>query len=376
MAREIVPTFDKNDYITFKVGPNLYLKVSDPLIDNNDNCTNLMNRVVLFGSGEIYEDSYDTRIVEYTNGYRPQVVEYINEGWQSPYVDQGLLGYAKKYSFCDIIVESGITHLGTLSTEQSANPLAGFNTGSEAEYAQYENYTKWNDRKIKDEYCCMFVSKDLEYIGPHVNIGSNFPGLVHIQFDNGSKLKEIRDIGEYYATSDRQLLETINIPPTCIIGGDGFMNCRRLYFINSTNSFGGFAEFSQGFAGCDSMTEFTLPDKESGEDATKFSVYSAHYDPDYDPDYYPKITTILRGDTSGVNEEDWLILGRRVILMPSSIIRLGHMGNVININGYNTGFMPFKHNGRTYWLKECDNGDVNQSPLVIKHNGTLHYIRK
>ena len=67
-----------------------------------------------------------------------------------------------------------------------------------------------------------------------------------------------------------------------------------------------------------------------------------------------------------------MIIGNQI----GDILRLGHLGRIISINGYNSGLLPFKHNGRIYYLKECQNGDPNQSPLVIKHNGTLHYISK
>lgn len=58
------------------------------------------------------------------------------------------------------------------------------------------------------------------------------------------------------------------------------------------------------------------------------------------------------------------------------LLRLGHMGNIVGIKGYDSGLLPFKHRNRLYWMRECQNGDANQSPLVIKHKGTLHYISK
>lgn len=372
----VVPHFNGSDYITFKVGPDLYITVSHPLIDDNGNYTNLMNKVLLFGSGEIYENYFDVRMVQHTlHGYGPRVAELTDQGWTSPYLDLEMLGYAQQYSFCDIIIGDGITHLGTLSTETSSNPLAGFHTGSVEEYEQYEDYEKWNGRKIKEEYCCLFASKDLEYIGRHINIGYYFPGLVHIQFSEGSKLKEINDIGYYYASENRQLLETINIPPTCKIGGDGFCNCTKLYYINNTNSFGGFLESTQGFDGCDSMIEFTLPDSESGYFAY-YGVYASSHDPHYDPATYPQIPTVIRGNSSGVDSYDWYLLGREVTIIDSTILRLGHMGSIVPINGYPNGLLPFRHNGQIYYMRECQNGDPNQSPLVIKHKGSLHYISK
>ena len=66
----------------------------------------------------------------------------------------------------------------------------------------------------------------------------------------------------------------------------------------------------------------------------------------------------------------------KVTLNRDTILKLGHLNRIVNINGYSSGLLPFKHLGRIYWLKECQNGDANQSPLVIKHNGTIHYISK
>jgi hypothetical protein len=66
----------------------------------------------------------------------------------------------------------------------------------------------------------------------------------------------------------------------------------------------------------------------------------------------------------------------KVTLNRDTILKLGHLNRIVNINGYSSGIYPFEHLGHKYWLKECQNGDANQSPLVIKHNGTIHYISK
>lgn len=87
-----------------------------------------------------------------------------------------------------------------------------------------------------------------------------------------------------------------------------------------------------------------------------------------------KLITYATGNQLIINSIDWDSCNRYV--EESGILRLGHMGQIVKINGYSSGIYPFEHLGHRYWLRECQNGDANQSPLVIKHNGTIHYISK
>jgi len=87
----------------------------------------------------------------------------------------------------------------------------------------------------------------------------------------------------------------------------------------------------------------------------------------------PNICNIYKGKLYiSTSTNEFIVVGGVV----DTMLKLGHMGEVIGINGYNSGFLPFKHLGHTFWMRECQNGDANQSPLVIKHKGTLHYISK
>lgn len=87
------------------------------------------------------------------------------------------------------------------------------------------------------------------------------------------------------------------------------------------------------------------------------------------------ITNLVASDD--IKRFDWYnVFNRKIDQLANTILRLRHNNKVIEINGYNEGLLPFEHKGHTYWMKECQNGAANQSPLVIKHKGEIHYISK
>lgn len=55
-------------------------------------------------------------------------------------------------------------------------------------------------------------------------------------------------------------------------------------------------------------------------------------------------------------------------------IVLNHLGKIWRIGLYDSGEFPVNHMGRIGYLKSCSDGDIDQSPLVIKHNGKIYYI--
>ena len=199
-------------------------------------------------------------------------------------------------------------------------------------------------------------------------------GIKYIRFPNGCNVTRVNayafDIDTTYAQMD-SLIE-IDLNDNILEYGEYcFYKHNKLTKFSLHNNLKGIVG-NAAFLYCQDLIEFNIESTAS----ISLNTNTFYVNPGQGQGYHDdKLITYVTGDRTKIAQIDWSGCNRYLADV-GKIIRLKHLGNIIEINGYSSGLLPFEHLGNIYWLRECQNGDANQSPLVVKHEGTLHYISK
>lgn len=322
----------------FQLGPNVYGKFTD---NGGSGYSFAYTRLDIYGSGDMYATKEDFVLVSR---------DYVQDATAWSTGVGRLTGNA--------YIEDGVTSL--VSKMFKTNESPGI---------EHNMYIGNGITDIPEYFCYNFGgTHELDYALRWNNI----------YFPNGCNVETVGA----YAFLGQSLLENIELNATVEYYYQScFYACYMLeHFASGNNTIDGYIGLG-AFQHCRALQHLTFTENTIFYDSVNPNVYACfflNWNTGVDCDENGWLYTYIHGYIGVAQLLDWNDAQRHPQFdqVGKEIYRLMHNNIMHVIRGYDSGHLPQKHKGRIYWLRFVADGDPKQSPLVIRHKGTLHYISK